>query len=549
MLKGRNISVRACKRSQNIFKMRTRKAVKSYHLFLLFVVLAFSGIFTGCIKNDIPYPRIQPNIVSLEVENQSQATQLDTINRVATVYLNEEADIYGVNVIECTLSDKASFVGDSIAGTIDLSSPRHYILEIYQEYVWTLKAVQTIERYFTVANQIGATVIDVPGRRVVVTLPTTADLSKVKVLTAKLGSTASVITPDIVGEYIDLTQPFKITVTDYGREADWTIYCQVTEATVTTVRADAWTNVAWVYGEGQEGRDNYIEYREASSDQWQRVPDSWLTVNGGSFYARLIHLQSLTDYVARAVSGDEYGAEVEFRTGVNVQPPNADFDNWWLNGKVWNPWAEGGTPYWDTGNKGATTLGQSNTQPSDDTPTGTGKSAKLETKFVGIGMIGKLAAGNIFAGYYVKTDGTNGILSFGREFTERPTKLRGYYKYQTAPISSTTTGFTDLKGQPDTCIVWVALIDADEPFEIRTNPNNRHLFDPEASDVIAYGNFQSGTTQPDWTQFEFELDYKATNRVPKYILIVGSASKYGDYFTGGNGAVLYLDDIELLYDY
>lgn len=507
------------------------------------------SIISGCIKNDIPYPRIQPNIVTLTVEDQSQPTQIDTINRTATVYLDEVADIYNVNVTECKLSDKASFVGDSIAGTIDLSQPRHYILEIYQEYVWTVNAVQQITRYLTVANQIGTSVIDVPGRRVIVTLPTTADLSKVKVLTAKLGSTNSIMTPDIAGMEIDLNSPFQVTVSDYGREAKWTIYCQVTEATVTTVRADAWSNVAWVYGEAQEGRDNYIEYREASSAEWKRVPDEWLTTNGGSFHARIIHLQSLTDYVARAVSGDEYGAEVAFRTGAIIQPPNADFDNWWLNGKVWNPWAEGGERYWDTGNKGATTLGASNTQPSDDTPTGTGHSAKLETKFVGIGMIGKLAAGNIFAGEYVKTDGTNGILSFGREFAERPTKLRGYYKYHSAPISSTTTGFNDLKNRPDTGIVWVALIDAPEPFEIRTNPANRHLFDPEASDVVAYGNIQMSAEQDTWAQFEFELDYRATNRVPRYILIVGSASKYGDYFTGGNGSVLYLDDLELLYDY
>ena len=216
---------------------------------------------------------------------------------------------------------------------------------------------------------------------------------------------------------------------------------------------------------------------------------------------------------------------------------------------MWNPWAEDGVRFWDTGNKGATTLGSSNTQPSDDTPTGTGRSAKLETRFVGIGIVGKLAAGNIFAGEYVKTDGTNGILSFGREFSEHPTRLRGYYKYHSAPISSVTTGFTDLKDRPDTAVIWVALIDSPEPLEIRTNPANRQLFDPEASYVVAYGKFETGSDMEQWSPFEFELNYTATNRVPRYLLIVGSASKYGDYFTGGNGSVLFLDDFELLYDY
>jgi hypothetical protein len=58
-----------------------------------------------------------------------------------------------------------------------------------------------------------------------------------------------------------------------------------------------------------------------------------------------------------------------------------------------------------------------------------------------------------------------------------------------------------------------------------------------------------GHNVDNYTQFEFTIDYNSTSRVPKYILLTASASKYGDYFVGGSGAVLYLDDIELLYDY
>lgn len=507
-------------------------------------------ILAGCIRNDIPYPRIQANIASLEVSDAIQPTVIDSASRTATVYLAETVDITKVNIIDCKLSPKgATFEGDSLVGTIDLSRPRVFMLHLYQLWDWTVTAVQNIERYFTVAGQIGSTVIDVPGHRIVVTLSETANLSHVQVTSAKLGSPNAVTVPALTDAVIDLTHPLHVKVEDYGRTEDWTIYAELTQSTVTTVRADAWTNVAWVYGQAQEGRDNYIEYRKASDAQWIRVPDDWLTTDGGSFHARLIHLESLTDYVARAVSDQEYGAEIKFTTGVNIQPPNSSFDNWWLDGKIWCPWAEGGEKYWDTGNKGATTLGSSNTVPTDDTPSGTGRAAKLETKFVGIGIIGKLAAGNIFAGEYVRTDGTNGILSFGRPFEQCPTKLRGYMQYHSAPISSTTSGFENLKNRPDTCIIWVALIDSDEPFEIRTNPNNRHLFDPDASDVIAYGKIESGSDIPSYQPFEFELSYKATDRRPKYMLIVASASKYGDYFTGGNGSVLCIDDFELLYDY
>ena len=60
---------------------------------------------------------------------------------------------------------------------------------------------------------------------------------------------------------------------------------------------------------------------------------------------------------------------------------------------------------------------------------------------------------------------------------------------------------------------------------------------------------EMGQNVSEYTPFEFELKYKSTSRVPKYILITASASKYGDYFTGGNGAILWVDNFELEYDY
>lgn len=516
---------------------------------LVLLAAVIATVWTGCIENDIPYPRIPANILSVTVEDELQPAAIDSTNREVTIYLSETADIYAVNVTDCKITPGAKFVGDSLEGKVDLSTPRKYVVSLYQDYVWTVKAQQDIERYFTVANQVGSTIIDVPGHRVIVTLPESVNLGAVKVLSAKLGSTNSTTSPVLQDATIDLRSPLSVYVTDFGRTQEWTIYADVTESTVTTVSVDAWTNVAWVYGEGEEGKENTIQYRKATDTEWITVPNDWLTVNGGSFYARLIHLDPQTDYVARAVSGQEYGMELSFTTGQIVQVPNADFENWWLDGRVWCPWAEGGTPYWGTGNPGATTLGTSNTVPTDDTPSGTGKAAKLETRFVGIGIIGKLAAGNIFAGSYVRTDGTNGVLSFGRPFTERPTKLRGYLKYHSAPISSVTSGFEQMKNQPDTCIVWAALIDSDEPFEIRTNPNNRNLFDPNGSYVVGYGNVQYGHDVDDYQLFEIDIKYTSTSRKPKYLLLVASASKYGDYFTGGNGSVLYIDDFQLLYDY
>lgn len=487
----------------------------------------------------------------IEAEGLLKPAEIDSASRFVTMTFDESVDIRRVHITDYALSEGAVVEKGDLSAPIDLSKYFIVTLRLYQNYDWVIQGKQTIERYFTVENQVGATIIDVTGRRVVVTVPETVGVDRLRVLTAKLGPVGSTIAPELEGKEINLSKPVEVTVTTYGREETWTILAETVESTVKTIRADAWTQVAWVYGEGIEGTAHGVEYRVAGAGEWTRVPESNVVQTGSTFYARIVNLNPLTTYEARVFSETETGAAVRFTTGSIVQMPNSSLSEWSLNGKVWNPWGAGETPYWDTGNKGATTLGDSNTTPTSDTSSGTGQAARLETKFVGMGPIGKIAAGNIFVGRYVKTDGTNGILSFGREFTERPTKLRGYLKYESTPISHAPVGseYTNLKGQPDTCVVWAALIDSPEPFEIRTNPSNRRLFDPNGSEVVAYGVFQSGQSIPEYIPFEFELQYTATNRVPRYLLIVASASKYGDYFVGGNGSVLYLDDLQLMYDY
>lgn len=503
----------------------------------------------SCIKNDIPYPRIHADFLTFEVEGQSREALIDADDFNLTVYLKENVDIENVKVSSYSVTEDATVSGVDLSRPIDLTRELHPVLTLYQEYPWTIRAQQPIERYFTVENQIGTSIIDVDEKRVTANIPTSIPLTAVKVLSIKLWPEGSEVTPDLTGRIVDFSHPVEIEITRFGKTETWTIGIEQVIAPVTTVSADGWSCVGWVYGEAEAGKDNGVEYRKESDSGWSRAPKEWITQTGGMFTARLIHLEPMTSYVVRTYSGQDFGAEMKFTTGITQQVPNSSFSLWNLNGKVWNPWGEDETPWWDTGNKGATTLGTSNSYPTDDTPSGSGRCACLETRFVGFGVIGKLAAGNIFSGKYVATDGTNGILSFGQPFNQRPTKLRAYLKYISKPITSTSSGLAYMKGEPDTCTVWLALSDKDTPYEIRTNPKNLQLFNPDDPSVIAYGMFQSGTSIESYQQIEIELNYNSTSRVPKYIVIVGSASKYGDYFTGGNGSTLYLADLELLYDY
>ena len=176
-------------------------------------------------------------------------------------------------------------------------------------------------------------------------------------------------------------------------------------------------------------------------------------------------------------------------------------------------------------------------------------SVKLQSQFVGVMGIGKFAAGNLFTGQFIGRDGTNGILDFGRTFTSRPSKLRGYIKYTPGTVDySETDALTN--GATDIGIVYIALGDWDAPVRITTKDKN--LFDKNDEKIIAYGE-QELTTQTQGQdggllEFEIPLDYRSLTRIPSYIVIVASASKYGDYFTGSTGSTMWLDDLELIYE-
>lgn len=522
----------------------------------------FVAGFSACISNDLPYPWVLPSVESVDLESEdSQGHELllskpeiDSVSRSIALELSEWADIENVVIYGLELSEGSTCVNPEIfAEPLNLTSPVEVELQRYDRvFTWTISAIQHIERYFEISSQIGTSEIDAQAHTVKALIPESRSLTNVVVEEIKLGGLSAVISPNLEGQSVDFSNPVEVIVSEFGRETKWVITVEQTEVSVDLTSVDAWTNVAWLYGSAEVGKDNGFEYRRVGSNEWTKVPTDWVTNNGGSFIARLIHLEAQTKYEARAYSDAERSVEVEFTTGEAPQLPNSNLQDWWKDGKIWNPWAEDGVSFWSSGNRGATTLGESNTVPLENSSSPTGYAgAVLNTKFVGISILGKLAAGNLFSGDFVKVDGTNGVLALGREFSARPTKLKVRLKYTTAPITDVGKDTPDgiVKGQNDIGIVWCALADWNEQFEIRTNPTNRKLFSRDDAGVIAYGEFTSDQTIEDYVDVEIPLEYVATNREPKYIVITASASKYGDYFTGGRGATLYIESYELMYDY
>ena len=521
---------------------------KYLHILIPAILIGLSG----CIKNDLPYPKIQQNITVLTPEGAKSATLIDSTNLTATVYLTEDVDIYKVSFSEFKFTPGAEVTPDLSEGNYDLSSPLYVTLSKYQSYRWQINAEQTIDRYFAVEGEIGESTVDAVGKRIVLQVPFSADITALKVTAIKLGPAGhTVLTPDIIEGYTyDFSQPFAVEVSAWGRTEDWTIYVERVEQTVNTDNAEAWSRVIWAYGSCEAEKSGSFQYKLSDSEEWLEIDPEWLTQNGGTLSCYIPHLQPLTSYDVRAYSENEYANILTVKTEDTMILPDGSFDQWWLkDNKIWCPWDEGGTPYWDTGNTGAATLGQSNVVPTDHTVTGTGQAAQLDTKFVGIFGLGKLGAGSIYTGSFAKVDGTNGILDFGRPFTLRPTKLRGYYQYRTADIDYTNTEFKELKGRPDTCHIYIALTDWTAPYQIRTNPNNRQLFNKDADYIIAYGELIYSGTMDNYEPFEIKLEYRDYFTTPTYLQITCAASKYGDFFTGANGATLYVDEFSLDYDY
>jgi hypothetical protein len=382
---------------------------------------------------------------------------------------------------------------------------------------------------------------------VVIYVAKNQDLSKIKVTKFSLGGSHGEVIPDPTAtETYDFSSPVQFFVQNGWDEVSyrWTVYVFHTDE-VTSSTADVFTRStsASLSGSVQNGKSVTIDYKKASESNWEEL--STVSVSGTKYTAELTGLTPGTKYSLRVNVGGTQGSEQNFTTVAATALTDGSFDNWNQVDKLWNPWASNGTSFWDTGNRGAITISDSNSVPTDDTCTGSGKAAALESKY----LVLKFAAGNIFTGSYLRTTGTNGVLSFGREFTSFPSKLRVNYKYQCATIDKVgDDDYSYLKGRADSCHIYIALTDWTEPLEIRTRPSERQLFDKNDSHIIAYAELIKGETVANWTQTDLTLNYRSTNRTPNYIVVVASASKYGDFFTGGTGSKLWVDNFELIYE-
>lgn len=328
-----------------------------------------------------------------------------------------------------------------------------------------------------------------------------------------------------------------------------------TSATLTATIADA---TASNFG---------FEYRDITSratEGWQWI-DGVVSEDGLSFTAKLTGLTAGAKYEWRAACTAADGSYSvsnitnTFTTQPTLQFKNNSFEDWVKNGNVWMPSSSASDFFWDTGNWGSTTLGaEYNITTQDTSIKHSGNSSiKMASRYI----ILKFAAGNVFIGDYLATEGTDGVLGLGREFAARPKALHGWVKYRPVTMEKGSNWgdknpYGAKKGDMDHGMIYVALSDGTTssyngqnfPFIIKTK-NQAQLFDKNAKNIIGYGEimFTENTAGEDMVEFTIPIEYRS-DAMPKYISLVASASYLGDYFVGGDGSTMWLDDLELVYE-
>lgn len=362
-----------------------------------------------------------------------------------------------------------------------------------------------------------------------------------------------------------------LTATDKNgkqRMVTWNIV--VSNATVATTEAipyEIWTSKATLHGKvtGTLASTPKFQYRVKGSGSSWTVVDADLTES--TFSKEITGLNPGTTYEYQAMDGTQASTVTcEFTTETTFQPDNASFEytqTYKVSTLLGNKdclffYQAGKEMWWDTGNTGSATAGKNLTTQDSNIKNSGNYSAKLASA----NIMGTFAAGNLFTGKFLGTeDMTKGILGWGRPCTSRPKALKVWVRYTPGTVDKGDSHISN--GETDKGIIYVAVGDwkssdsaygSEWPIVVRTK--GPVLFNPHDEGTIGYGEHifteNYGTeTETSLKEITIPLDYEGYggyNRKPETILIVASASQYGDYYEGSSSSVMWLDDMELIYE-
>lgn len=375
-------------------------------------------------------------------------------------------------------------------------------------------------------------------------------------------------------------QGITVTVDPATHEYSYTFNVSTKPTSGATMTAGAWDRLAYlqatnvVPGTGVSTEGMKFQYREASETAVLAETDeaSWTdvvtTTEENKYTAMLTGLTAETAYEYRLVNGNgDVISTQSFTTGeadAQTALQNGGFEDWCtiqtqgLFGKVNTayPNASADVNFWDTSNTGANTMSTNDPTSSVTSPIVSGThAAKLESKKVVIAF----AAASLYTGTFgsVQMSSMSATLNFGQPFTSRPIALHGYYQYTPANVDNVGDNLpadaTVSEGNPDECSIYIAM--AKKAYEIDNSKPGTFIDFENDDNIIAYGTIEGDYVKTNgaangYTEFTIPLQYKESQfgAIPTHIIIVCSASKYGDYMTGGEGSTLYVDDFSLVYE-
>ena len=537
----------------------------------------------GCIHNDLPYPVVVPNVTSMTVQDAVKV-DIDYEAREVVVYVSETTDLRTVVVqsVEFDLDITKSSV--PLLGVHDLTTPLKFTLTTYQDYEWTLKAVRPVERYFTVAGQIGSSVIDEYNKRVIVQVSQGSVLSNLTVTSFKLGPKEVSTYSKTPEQMKNFSQGLQVDVTAFGVTETWTIYAEISTISVELSKINPWTTSAYITAMAIADRETIFKYRAKGDSDWLQVDPADVTSDGGTFVANIKGLLPQTTYEVAVRNGDQETPAQEFTTAPATKLPNASFEYASLVSgssyyKFYDPAcgvADGETMFWGSGN-GEGSEGINGSASMGIVITTVDKQTKVDGKqsvcAMTSQMAGILAAGNIFTGQFAGLVGTEGgKVNFGRPWTTRPKALKLHCKYTTGKmdiIGKMPVGVTLSKEDYDRAQIKVAIGTwsyrqyggtATSPVLINTTDSKTFVdFNTDEStvangEVIIYHNGYSlngsdrvESETGEWVEYTIPLNYHDLDTVPTHIIISCAASQYGDYFSGCSKSKLWLDAFELIY--
>lgn len=214
-------------------------------------------------------------------------------------------------------------------------------------------------------------------------------------------------------------------------------------------------------------------------------------------------------------------------------------------------------PVWGSGNNSFT-----KTLCTQSTYNGMGGShcAKLSAT----SALNILAAGNLFTGTFNKPGMTTGYVYFGQpyDWKARPTAMRVKYYAETIGTVNIDKNYgAPLKnGEQDKARIFVAIVDWNSRHEVSSGTSApTGMWDPmNGSDavgegrIIGYGSLFIDRASTGGQMIEAELPLEFYDRTAKpagtYSLVVScSTSAYGDYMTGCDKNVIYVDDFEWIF--